>query len=256
MHLLKKFLFLAFLVLLWLDSAAAVPLQIQVQVTHPTCAGLCDGKVKLIVTGGQPGYMFQWSNGLRSENYYDACAGKGTVTVKDIGGNTTTAEWELKDPPPIGIDRLQTRQPTAGQSDGRIEIEVTGGLLPYQFSLDGEKFSTSNIFNGLAPGSYVINIKDTNGCNVQSGSVVLEVANKTLELKSLYHLTYNEEKEILHLYSNVPLYMQLIDLVGRKIQDEELSKGHDVFMDNLDYGVYFLKVTDGMRTSYEKIVKK
>jgi len=255
MYLFLKSFFFPILLNAVLSSNSPAPLEVHVQVTHPTCTGKCDGTVKLMVTGGQPGYTYQWSNGLRSENYYDVCAGKGSVTVKDIAGNSSTANWELIDPPPIGIEKLLTKQPTAGQSDGRIEIEVTGGLLPYQFSLDGEKFSTSNVFNGLAPGAYVINIKDTNGCTVQSGTIILNVVAPSADLKSLYHLTYNEEKKILHLYSNVPLYMQLLDLVGRKMEDEELSKGRDIFIDNLEYGVYFLKVTDGTRTSYEKIVR-
>jgi len=255
MYFLLKTLFFPFILSTLLGKPAPAPLEVHVVVTNPTCTGTCDGKVKAIVTGGQPGYMYQWSNGLKSENYYDACAGKGSVTVKDIAGNTATADWEIKDPPPIGIDRMVTNQPSAGISDGRIEVEVTGGLLPYQFSLDGVKYSTSNVFNGLGPGSYIINIRDTNGCNVQSSAVTLEVVTDNVNLKTLYHLTYNEENKLIHLYSNIPLYMHLTDLQGRVLLDTESSKSHDIPMGDLYYGFYILKITDGLRSSYEKIIK-
>lgn len=238
-----------------LPAQSPAPLEIHIQVTHPTCAGKCDGTVKVTVTGGQPGYMYFWSNGSRAENYYDACAGTGEIVVKDIAGNVATGAYSVIDPLPIGIDKLITKQPTAGHNDGWIEIQISGGLLPYQFSLDGEKYSTSNEFYNLASGSYVINIKDSNGCLVQSSTIVLDRVMRTSDLKTAYHMNFNNENRSIHLYANFPLKIKLTDLQGRVFQKEDFNTSHDINLDNLDYGVYFLKISDGVRNSYERIVK-
>ena len=231
------------------------PLEIHIHVTNPTCAGKCDGKVTLTVTGGQPGYLYYWSNGSRAESYIDACPGSGEVVVKDMAGNVATGAYAVIDPQPISIEKLITRQPTAGHNNGLIEIEIAGGMLPYQFSLDGEKYSTSNEFYNLAPGSYVIYMKDTNGCLVQSSTIVLDGVMRTPDLKTVYRMNFNTENRSIHLYAPIPLKMQLTDLQGRVLQKGDLELSHDINMDNLYYGVYFLKISDGMRNSYERIIQ-
>ena len=238
-----------------LPAQSSAPLEIHIQVTHPTCAGKCDGVVAVTVTGGHPGYMFFWSNGSRAEKLYDACAGTGEVVVKDIEGNVATGAFSVIDPLPIGIEKMITKQPTAGHNDGRIEIEIAGGLLPYHFSLDGEKYSTANAFYNLAPGSYAIYIKDTNGCLVQSSTIVLDGVIRTPDLKTVYHMNFNSESQMIHLYAKIPLTMQLTDLQGRVLQKGDLDLSHDINLDNLYYGVYFLKISDGMRNSYERIIQ-
>jgi len=231
------------------------PLEIHFQVTHPTCAGKCDGTVKVTVTGGQPGYMFFWSNGSRAQNYYDACAGTGELVVKDIAGNIATGAFAVVDPQPISIDKLVTHPPLAGRNDGFIAVEISGGLLPYYFSLDGEKYSTSNEFYNLPPAPYVIYIKDTNGCLVQSSTFVLDENVNNVDLKSVYHFNYRPEKHALHIYSDIEMSMELADLQGRVLKKEELSKSHDISFDDFYYGIYFLRLSDGVQSSYEKIVK-
>jgi hypothetical protein len=78
------------------------PIHLEIKVKNPTCTGVCDGDVMLTVTGGQPGYRYAWSTGMKSEYYHDACAGKGNVTVTDIAGHSATIEYAVIDPPPIG----------------------------------------------------------------------------------------------------------------------------------------------------------
>ncbi|MBK9673365.1 MAG: gliding motility-associated C-terminal domain-containing protein, partial [Bacteroidetes bacterium] len=62
------------------------------------------------------------------------------------------------------------------------------GTTPYQYSLDGITFQASNIFTGLAAGSYTITIKDANNCintssiinvNSNSGATVTAISSNT-----------------------------------------------------------------------------
>ncbi len=47
---------------------------------------------------------------------------------------------------------------------GELDIDATGGLPPYQYSLDNNTFQSSNIFTELPDGDYPIWITDDNGC--------------------------------------------------------------------------------------------
>jgi hypothetical protein len=52
-----------------------------------------------------------------------------------------------------------------GGSDGEITAVVTGGTLPYTYSINGGTFSTNNVFTGLVAGTYIIDYLDANGCD-------------------------------------------------------------------------------------------
>lgn len=50
-----------------------------------------------------------------------------------------------------------------GSNDGSITVDASGGVAPYGYSIDGIEFQSENTFSGLAPGTYTIIIKDSNG---------------------------------------------------------------------------------------------
>ncbi len=50
---------------------------------------------------------------------------------------------------------------SCGSNNGTITVSgVTGGLTPYAYSLDGITWQSSNIYTGLAAGSYVVQVRD------------------------------------------------------------------------------------------------
>ena len=51
-----------------------------------------------------------------------------------------------------------------GDSTGGVELVASGGVPPYQFTLDGKTYQTSNTFNQLPAGVYNPAVKDNNGC--------------------------------------------------------------------------------------------
>jgi hypothetical protein len=55
--------------------------------------------------------------------------------------------------------------PIAGCTDGNLQVtSITGGLAPYQYSIDGTTYQTANIFSGLTFGNYTIIVQDDLGC--------------------------------------------------------------------------------------------
>ncbi len=52
---------------------------------------------------------------------------------------------------------------SCGLTDGSITVTVNRGTAPYQYSIDGLNFQSSNAFTGLATGYYTVTVKDANG---------------------------------------------------------------------------------------------
>ncbi|MEP7238052.1 MAG: choice-of-anchor L domain-containing protein [Ferruginibacter sp.] len=59
----------------------------------------------------------------------------------------------------------------SGNADGAATINLTGGKNPYQYSLDGINFQTSNTFN-LPAGNYSVFVKDNNNCTNSQGFII------------------------------------------------------------------------------------
>ncbi len=60
-----------------------------------------------------------------------------------------------------------------GQNDGVIQVSVSGGTAPFQYSLDGMNFQDDPIFDNLAPGSYTITVMDDGGFTRETNEVNL-----------------------------------------------------------------------------------
>lgn len=63
---------------------------------------------------------------------------------------------------PLFLTGASTDPTCDGASNGSITITATGGLQPYTYSIDGITFQNSNVFTGLAAGSYSIFVQDAN----------------------------------------------------------------------------------------------
>lgn len=50
---------------------------------------------------------------------------------------------------------------------GSFTVNTVGGEGPFTYSVNGEAFQTSNEFNDLEEGSYIVDITDANGCQTQ-----------------------------------------------------------------------------------------
>lgn len=134
-------------------------LVVESQLKQPNCAGEANGSITVIANGGKTPYTYQINGGaFQNNNVFDALiAGNYNVSVKDADGFIKTNSIKLLQPDPLKLT-ISTKQDT-------INLAATGGIAPYQFSLDnGTNLQSSPLFTKIANGNYVILVKDANGC--------------------------------------------------------------------------------------------
>lgn len=148
------------------------------QVTNVTCNGGNNGGVNLTVTGGTPGYTFNWtrdgSPAGTTEDQTNALAGTYVVTVTDQAGCTVIHTAIVNQPAAILINGTPTQITCSGANNGAINITVTGGTPGYTFNWtrNGTAFATQEDLTGLSAGTYAVTVTDQAGCTATRSSVI------------------------------------------------------------------------------------
>lgn len=146
---------------------------ISANITAPTC-GNSDGAIDLTITNGSGNYSFDWGTNGTTEDLSNLPSGLYSVTITDItDGCSKDTSITLSTNAYTYV--VNTTNPTCGNSDGSIEIVVTGGTSPIQYSIDnGVNFSTTNVFNNIGAGTYDIIINDGASCQEVTTATLTE----------------------------------------------------------------------------------
>ena len=137
-----------------------------------SCHGGSDGYIDISVEGGFPPYTYRWSNGDSTQDVENLKAGTYEVYVKDSKGYTAIRQVTIDQPAPLKINADVDNVSGVGLTDGRINLNVSGGVPPYKY-----QWSTGDTkpnISGLAPGSYQVMVSSANGCSVSRQFVVRE----------------------------------------------------------------------------------
>lgn len=148
-------------------------------ITNATCNGKGDGAIDLSVAGGSGGYTFIWSNGATTEDLVELKSGSYTVIVKDSIGCSSQKTFTLVNTSQITISATSVL-PTCNQSNGSINITVSGGVGPYTYLWSNSAISED--IQNLGAGLYKVTVTDANGCTAELAYNLRE--NNTLKLSA------------------------------------------------------------------------
>ena len=158
------------------------PLTISITNTLVTCV---DGaSITAIATGGTPGYSFQLIDTVSPFTVTDfqgngtlTGIAPGTYTVEVTDSNDCTVSTPITlDEPEALVAAISVLSDLCydNPNGSTLEVTVTSGLTPYQFSINGGAFQTSNVFGNLLPGNYIITVRDANNCEVTLATQTIE----------------------------------------------------------------------------------
>src|SRR5690606_33510238 len=128
----------------------------------------------IVPSGGRPnGTDFSDIN-PRTED----APGTYDVYVRDNDGAAGYCEAmytiSIAQDPPVTMSVTTTDNMCSGDTQGQIVVSGSGGEGPYTYSINGGTFSPNNTFNNLAAGSYVVRVRDANGCEINETVTITE----------------------------------------------------------------------------------
>jgi len=126
-------------------------------------SSLCNNDTTRLTVGGFF-QSYQWSTGDQNNAIEVTQPGAYGVTVTDNNGCPGVRQVQVIASHPEAI--LESQDPGCfGVPDGIIRISgFTGGIAPYELSLNGGAFVSDPVFEGFGAGDYTIVLRDASGC--------------------------------------------------------------------------------------------
>lgn len=145
-------------------------LSISESVSDLSCFESGDGTIDVNVSGGTLPYTYLWSDGATTEDLGSLAAGTYSITVTDAGNCSISGNFTVAQPTEIIVNPFTRGVSCFGETDGLIDISVSGGLGPYTYAWS-EGSSTQNL-SGLTGGTYTVTVTDNTNCQVTTSIMV------------------------------------------------------------------------------------
>lgn len=222
--------------------------------TAPATCGKNDGIITIEAKGGTDRYpvRFKLDDGplQTASTFTDLAPGTYKLTLQaakcmgwidvEIGQQST----------PI-ISSIDSIAPKCGKNDGSIRIAAYGGNGSLTYSLNGVDFFTSNIFNDLSGGNYIVTVRDDSLCSVSQKVMLKKSIALTLNSIDVQHTSCGQANGMIKLEG-----AKGNGTLNYSITDGQLQASNSFI--GLTAGTYDVVVTDqhGCRASDSVTVRK
>lgn len=140
-----------------------------------TTGGSCNygnGSIIVSASGGTAPYLYTYTymgvftQSQNTGNFQNLQGGPYVITVTDATGKEVITNVNLPntyEAPQVDIS--SSVSPSGCDTyDGSVTVTGSHGTPPYQYSLDGVHYQSSNVFSNLAGGFYYLSVRDANSC--------------------------------------------------------------------------------------------
>jgi hypothetical protein len=224
-----------------------------VETQDVTCFGASDGMAVIEIMGGTPPYSANMGEVVGNMlTITDLSAGTYTVEItdsKNCGPAMVTFEIEEGEEIQVILEGVVDVL-CYGDATGIIEVSASGGGGGIMYSIDGETWQESGVFEGLLAGTYTVYVVDDLGCEAMLEDIVVEQPDElvvTLDVIDVTCFGANDGQIIGYITGgvgpyNVCLFTECIDDFGDGDFDPVKSQGFAHW--NLVPGEYMIVVTD------------
>ena len=165
-------------------EAPSLPTILSILPENPTNCGTQDGSIQVIAAGGNGQYLFSINGGQSwqaSNLFQGLAAGDYQVMIQNQDGSCANAFEQpisLTDPLAPEMEVTSTNPTDCGNDDGSITIHISNAdIEDYQFFMFDGIIQASNVFTGLAAGSYqIFAISSSPVCPVSFEAIVEIIA--------------------------------------------------------------------------------
>ena len=164
-----------------------------------SCFNGNNGEIKLLVTGGTPGYDYQWQNGQVKAELKKLIQGTYTVKITDKKQCVSYDTVEITAPEqPVTIDFEKYDVKCHKGADGIIKLIVEGGTPGYSY-LWSNKANQRDI-TGLKAGKYSVTVTDSKLCKLKRDFEITEPqARLEVESEKIEPKCYGEKSGSIYL---------------------------------------------------------
>ena len=138
-----------------------------------SCHGYADGSAIANINGIAP-FTYVWSTTSPDQMITGLSAGAYSVAITDGNGCETSGIVTLTEPDLLMVGFEISEPGCFDHHLGSVSAIVTGGVMPYLYSLDGGPYQTDPHFNGLGEGVYMVSVLDANDC-VASEIIAIDI---------------------------------------------------------------------------------
>ena len=143
-----------------------------------TCSDANDGSIQINVYGGTGNYTYLWlaDNGFNSndQDIYNLAGGNYTLTITDENNCSSSEIIEITEDAGIVLSYIISDYNSYGvscenETDGFIDISISGGTAPYSYNWTGPNgfISNSEDLVNISAGNYNLELFDENDCIAQ-----------------------------------------------------------------------------------------
>lgn len=146
---------------------------VSVNTYNLSCFNASNGAAVAVVSGGTGPFTYFWTTGgSTADSLSNLGAGTFTVQVTDAVNCQQTASGVVTQPALLQATTAVDPVTCHGLANGAIELTVTGGTTPYNYTWSNG--ATTEDLNNLGPGTYGVSIVDANGCTANTSGSVTE----------------------------------------------------------------------------------
>ncbi len=150
-------------------------------IDHLACFGDTNGSIVVTASGGTGTLSYTWDNNENGNSLENLLAGAYELTITDDNDCKLVETHTILSPTELVVTSTVT-QPTP-QVAGTIQLEIMGGVIPYQIYLD-ETLVSNIMIEELGAGTYSVKVLDANGCSHEE-EITLSLTTSTHTIESL-----------------------------------------------------------------------
>jgi gliding motility-associated-like protein len=150
-----------------------------------TC-GINNGQITITEAGGTGPFQYSIDGGTTFQagnNFTGLAPNTYNVEVLDANMCSITTTATVNSNSTLVLNSLVVTDEVCGQADGTITANVSLGLAPYQYSIDGgATYQPGNLFSNLVANVYTVQVLDGNNCIVTGNATVNSPSTLVIDL--------------------------------------------------------------------------
>lgn len=231
-------------------------LKLEVQLIHNvTCFNGNDAIISVIGSGGSMPYQYIL-NGVDTSltgQFNSLVADTYIIEVIEFAGCSVFDTITILEPDSFYYNIINVSNVSClNEQDGIVNVVGSGGMSPYTYIMNDTIASSTGLFENLSPGTYFVEVKDSNNCAYSSSIVIEEGSDISVTIENIYNIDcYGENSGSVSLMisGGHPEYIVIFD------SDTSILVSDGIFYkDSLFSGTHLYTVLDSSGCEYSDTI--